>query len=1439
MASSPKVESDISDATLLTVFPYEWVVKDEYTDEGHIAIHVWCLDRDSKPYFLRIEDFPVTCYVELPTIVYGRPFQWNRIAAQKVVAYLNFRLNGAQDHAPIGHSLTFRKKTYYYLGEGLYPMLLLQFKSIQALNHCQNLLKYPLKTREYGTLRCHVWESKIPIVRKLLTGQHMSFSQWFTVQGDYVEESLRISTMDDEYVVDSRTMEPIPHEVCDGWRVYPRILAFDIECYSDNKRIFPSAWHATHVAYMISCIYQVYNHRSTRKRYAIILGPCAEIPSSRLENTEIIHVTTEYELVKAFGKLVLKTDPEIVTGYNIFGFDYKYLHERLTQKMYEWPMMGRLPDGKTVMDNNEWSSGAYGLNVIYDLKMDGRINIDLLPIIRRDYKLLKYTLDFVSNYFLGTRKHDITAPDMFWIYEQLNESERDFKRLCTPETTPVLDEIVQTLEKLFEGCLDQTKTDVFDLYNKRHLLLAHYQTFLRGEEEDLESVCPFVALADVFDVLVEHNAFFEKYDIDKPFVLNAVLRYVLANILMTFVLLYCIQDSELVLDLMEELNIFLGLTQMSSVCGVTIVELFTRGQQIRCVSLLYDIAAHQNFVIDQAAKSGYQYTGGFVYPPVPGLHDNVLCWDFASLYPTIIMAHNIDYTTLVHKSIEHLVPDELCNIIIFEQEEAVLLEPLKEGDKPRTELVTKQYRFKFLNAEKTGHKGLLPQLEEKMVFERRAVRAKGKIEKDPIMREVYEQRQKALKVVCNSFYGFLGVRNGGKMPLMEAAMSVTGKARESILKVSTYIEDTYGGTVVYGDSVTGDTPLLCREILSDGSTNIQIIVISQLYTGRWLHKGEKEYNADARRLEVWSDEGFTEIKHAMRHKTKKRIYRITTHTGVIKVTEDHSLLDKFGNEVKPSDVSCGDQLLTHALPSLPDDGKEIPDAWAWGIFYGDGSCGHYQCPSGVKYSWAINNQNLEYLEKAKGLLEKTHPKNHFKILDTMKSSNVYKLIGGGDAVGIVKKWRPLFYDPVSRYKKVPDILWKASKASREAFYRGYYAADGDKDKNGYNRFDNKGQIGSAGLFFLSKSLGYKVSCNTRKDKLDIYRLTLTKNSQRKPPGIIKKIEDFGIVEDYVYDLETGNHHFSAGVGELVVHNTDSVMATLNITDPLEAIRMGKKLEKELTALFPPPMEMELEKVMRMLSLKKKRYVYATLDWDTGELKLDTKDLHFIGVELARRDRPKWLTDLQLKVLIKIMHLRPFEETLDVVFEAIDKLLAEGVPYTDLITVKGLGASYKNKSAQMAVFAEDLKKLGKPAQPGSRLEYLVVEGDKNELQGHKMRLPETYLERKNTENEEKLDYMFYIKKLQNPIGQLLTVAYKDVIQKLTGEYFGIYARATTRHKYVGFNDPILLIYSAIMANNDHHFIQGAVKYKLHDEKRLYKGPTLIITPLEHIDSIHGE
>ena len=42
---------------------------------------------------------------------------------------------------------------------------------------------------------------------------------------------------------------------------------------------------------------------------------------------------------------------------------------------------------------------------------------------------------------------------------------------------------------------------------------------------------------------------------------------------------------------------------------------------------------------------------------------------------------------------------------------------------------------------------------------------------------------------------------------------------------------------------------------------------------------------------------------------------------------------------------------------------------------------------------------------------------------------------------------------------------------------------------------------------------------------------------------------YSIHSEYVYDLTTENHHFAAGIGNMIVHNTDSVFFTFNLEDP--------------------------------------------------------------------------------------------------------------------------------------------------------------------------------------------------------------------------------------------------------------------------------------------------
>ena len=580
-------------------------------------------------------------------------------------------------------------------------------------------------------------------------------------------------------------------------------------------------------------------------------------------------------------------------------------------------------------------------------------------------------------------------------------------------------------------------------------------------------------------------------------------------------------------------------------------------------------------------------------------------------------------------------------------------------------------------------------------------------------------------IVHNSAYGAMGAKTGF-IPFIPGAASVTAMGRKLITMAIDKIKATWNiSKLVYGDSVTSDTPVLCRSTNENGIQKVFMTPISQLPRSVWLiFPDGKCYSNPLNNLEVWSDKGFTKIKSIMKHKTNKKIYRITSHTGVVKVTEDHSLLYDNEDEVRPKDVSVGENLLTKSLPPVEGTVDYSDISWAWGLFYGDGSCGYYDCPSGKKYSWAINNQNKDYLSKAKDILECYYPNHGFKILETMKSSSVYKLVCTGKVSEIVKEWREMFYDPETRHKTVPNILWSTNIKTREDFFEGYYCADGDKDKHGYTRFDNKGDIGSAGLFYLGKSLGYKASCNTRKDKLDITRITLTKNSQRKKPGVIKKIEDFGQTDDYVYDLETENHHFSAGVGELVVHNTDSCLFKFLGCNLEESFEMAEKASSMTTHYLKCnvmeipedysvttvtnqsytlnkinskhedfanlsyedkikvveyesiPIDLEFESMYgRLLLLTKKRYVAYIVN-KKGEI----IDLVKKGVVLARRDNSGYLRLAYKKLTDHVLDQKSEEDIMVLLYDEVHKLFTRKVPDTQLIIYMGVKSvmSYAKK-----------------------------------------------------------------------------------------------------------------------------------------------------------------
>ena len=198
-------------------------------------------------------------------------------------------------------------------------------------------------------------------------------------------------------------------------------------------------------------------------------------------------------------------------------------------------------------------------------------------------------------------------------------------------------------------------------------------------------------------------------------------------------------------------------------------------------------------------------------------------------------------------------------------------------------------------------------------------------------------------------------------------------------------------------------------------------------------------------MEVWTDDGWTACRRVIRHTLAphKKIVRVLTHTGVVDVTDEHSLLDSYGGPTDAGCVEVGDRLMHYPHPPMPETeyGISLDEARIMGMFCGDGSCGTYYCSSGKKTSWAINNADPFMLLKYKWLCEKVYVDYAWTIMDTLVSSGVYKLsprIGGTTALSM--RYRSMVYKEDE--KTVPDEIINSTFEVRRAFWEGLYDADG-------------------------------------------------------------------------------------------------------------------------------------------------------------------------------------------------------------------------------------------------------------------------------------------------------------------------------------------------------------------------------------------------------------
>jgi DNA polymerase elongation subunit (family B) len=1142
----------------------------------------------------------------------------------------------------------------------------------------------------------------------------------------------------------------------------------------------------------IGSTFMNYGDENPCMNHCIVLNSCSKMP---IENSIIESYDTEREVLLAWQKLIQKENPDIVIGYNIFGFDYPFMFNRAEENNCTEEFLKLSRNVNEVCGTKDKETGKYkleettihiasGQHDLRFIKMNGRLQVDLYNFYRRESILSSYKLDYVAGHFIG--------------------------------------DYVKGLDQTVADGQTEIKTS-----NMVGLLVGSFVHF-----EEISHSVEYYADGAKF-MVTSVNKTTGKFSVDglvSPDT-NKKVRWCLAKDDVTpkdifrmtngtaddraIIAKYCIQDCNLVHYLFNKSDILMGFIEMAKICSVPINFLVMRGQGIKLTSFIAKKCREKRTLMPVIEKGGLDegYEGAIVLEPKCDLYlDNpVACVDYASLYPSSMISENLSHDSKVWTKEYDLAGNLVENGEWGEKD--------KDGNflydnLPGIEYVNVTYdTYKYVRKHpkaptaekvKVGHKicrfaqsdsnnegkAIMPSILEELLKARKSTRKLIPQQTDEFMKQVLEQRQLGYKLTANSLYGQCGAKTSTFYE-KDIAACTTSIGRTLLIYAKKIIEECYGNSIcntkehgpvltkaeyIYGDSVANYTPVYVKV-----NNQIDILNIEDLAEkygkNNWIKcteegKQEKEV-CELENVETWTEKGWTKLYRVIRHElaSHKKMIRILTHTGLVDVTDDHSLILKSGEEISPKDCIIGTELLHNKLPMNETENDFISEdeAKIMGFFFGDGSCGNYDCPSGKKSSWALNNASMEIINKYIDLCKKVYVDYDWRVIPCLESSGVYKISPKCNKYGsiseFVKIYRKKMYSGKS--KIIPPEVMNANIHVRKAFFEGLYDADGDKDINGYTRIDQKNQISASHICWLGASIGYATSLNTRKDKPNVYRVTMTKSKQRKNPNAIKKIHEIEY-KGYVYDLTTQNHHFAAGIGNLIVHNTDSVFFTFNLQTPAGELIRGKKaleitieLAQEAGHLasnyLKGPHDLEYEKTfMPFCLLSKKRYVGMLYETDPNVCK--RKEM---GIVLKRRDNAPIVKDVYGGIIDILMKEQDIQLATNFLKTCLQNIVDEKCPIDKLIITKSLRSGYKNpNSIAHKVLADRIttRDPGNKPSSGDRIPFVFINTpNKKALQGEKVETPSYIIE-----NKLKIDYSFYItNQIMKPVQQVFALVLEKI------------------------------------------------------------------------------
>jgi DNA polymerase delta subunit 1 len=645
----------------------------ELTSEVNYWLHL---------YGRTAEGFSIALHVDFwPSLMVCLPDKWNQSKGDELIRTLLRQRKIPADH--IAATVVYHHRLSGFHPDltasapqlATFPFLRIRCRSLTCLQTIRKFFQFTKVSS--GGVQNHsflVIEQDIPPVLELLEACHGRPSSGLAINKCHLHRvGRRLTHCDLEFECQLLPGAECPIQAIELDELYPIVLlSFDIECVPADGRSFPDANKAADRTVTICSTVknlrtgEICRAAHTLGQHTLIAGDCYQF---RYRN--------EDELLEEWRDFIIRVDPDIITGYNTHRFDWPYLNTRmqLLNPDSRFFFLSRLIQHRSVMEEKEFSSKAYGSSTTKQYDIVGRIDVDLCTYVMRNYKLKSYKLGHVGMHFVNQGKNELAIKD----------------------------------------------------------LIEHVQS---TDEQKMR-------------VVVE----------------------------------YCLQDAELPVLIWEDQCIMAAIVEMSRVTYVFLHDLFSRGQMFKVVSQMYINGRERGFALTQfpPLDFGATYKGATVLDIKSGFYRKLAVLDFASLYPSIMKGKNLCHTTLVtnteqYGQLEHL------------------------GYRYYT---TKTDLGEFCFEQTL--KGLLPIMIDSLLEKRTAAKQlmkRAQAEGNSGLAVIYNARQLALKISCNSIYGFTGAQQG-HYSCPQIASAVTTYGRYLIDTTKTIIEREFahlGADVVYGDT---------------------------------------------------------------------------------------------------------------------------------------------------------------------------------------------------------------------------------------------------------------------------------------------------------------------------------------------------------------------------------------------------------------------------------------------------------------------------------------------------------------------------------------------------------------------------------------------------------------------------------------------------------------